>query len=175
MDSDFYEMLDSIGQRPVMYIDPSQSITALYNYLHGYLNCAGGKKVLSNTEPCYAEFNDWVAMKLNFYESTKGWRRMLLEREDGDEERAFNRFFILLEEFRNRKEILLFRAKLPSSPRRRTKILEIVKYTDDGGVFVRSINSRNKIINEMYWQTLANAFEILEIQLGKLDWEEIKS
>ena len=35
MNEDFYEMLDAIGKRPAMYIDPSQSITALYNYLGG--------------------------------------------------------------------------------------------------------------------------------------------
>ncbi|MBL0242324.1 MAG: hypothetical protein IPQ00_17300 [Chloracidobacterium sp.] len=175
MNEDFYEMLDAIGKRPAMYIDPSQSITALYNYLGGYRSSAGWKKIMRNTEPSYAEFNNWVAMKLNFYESTKGWRRMLLERENDDEEKAFERFFGLLREFRNRKETRLFRAELPKKSGRKTKRLEIVKYTDDGGVFVRSIDSKDKIIDEMYWQTLANALEILEIQLGKLSWEEIKN
>ena len=175
MNSDFYDMLDAIGSRPAMYIDPSQSITALYNYLHGYLDGTNRTKIVRNTEPSWAEFNNWVAMKLNFYESTKGWRRMLLERENGDEEKAFNRFFILLKEFRNRKETCLFRVEPPKGSGWTTKRLEIVKYTDDGGVFVRSINSRNKIIYEMYWQTLENAFEILEIQLGKLRWEEIEN
>lgn len=174
MASDFYDILEAIGRRPAMYIDPSQSITALYNYIGGYLSSTGWKKIVNNTEPSYAEFNNWVAVKLNFVESTKGWRRMLLEREN-DEERAFTRFFVLLDEFRNRKESRLFRAELPKSSGRKTKTLEIVKYTDDGGVFVRSINARNKIIDEMYWQTLANAFEILEIQLGKLDWEKLKN
>ncbi len=175
MNSDFYDMLDAIGRRPAMYIDPSQSITALYNFIGGYLSGAGWKKVVSNTDPSYGEFNNWVAMKLNFYESTKGWRRMLLERENDDEEKAFKRFFVLLEEFRNRKGTVLFRSELPKPAGRKTKRLEIVKYTDDGGVFVRSLNSRNKIIDEMYWQTLSNAFKILEIQLGKLNWEEIKN
>ncbi len=168
-------MLEAIGNRSAMYIDPSQSITALYNFLSGYQSGSNWKKIVRNTEPSYAEFNNWVAMKLNFYEATKGWRRMLLERENGDEERAFKEFFVLLDEFRNRKETRLFRAELPKKPGRKTKILEIVKYTDDGGVFVRSINSRNKIIDEMYWQTLKNAFEIYEMQVGKLSWEEIKN
>jgi len=172
MNSYFYDMLDAIGRRPAMYIDPSQSITALYNYLAGYRDGVNWKKIVGNTEPSWTEFNNWVAMKLNLYEGTKGWRRMLLERE-GDEEKAFKRFFVLLKEFRNRKETFLFRAELPKKPGRKAKRLEIVKYTDDGGVFVRSINSKNKIIDEMYWQTLANAFEILEIQVGKLRWEEI--
>jgi len=170
MNSDFYNMIEAIGRRPEMYIDPSQSITALRNFLAGYLDGKGLKKTVSSTEPSYAEFNNWVAMKLNFYESTKGWRRMLLERENDDEEKAFKRFFVLFDEFRNREETRLFQAEIPKKPGRKTKRLEIVKYTDDGGVFVRSLNSRNKIIDEMYWQTLENAFEIL----GELHWEEIK-
>jgi len=173
MASDFYDILDAIGRRPAMYIDPSQSITALYNYIDGYLSGIGWKKIINSTEPSYVEFNNWVAMKLNFYESTKGWRRMLLERENDDEEKAFARFFVLLDEFRNRQETLLFRARMPKASGKKTTRLEIVKYTDDGGVFVRSINSRNKIIDEDYWQTIENAFKILEIQLGKLDWEKI--
>jgi hypothetical protein len=99
---------------------------------------------------------------------------MLLERESDDEEKAFNRFFILLDGFRNRRETPLFRAQLPQLSERETKILEIIKYSDDGGVFVRSINNKNKIVDEMYWQTLANAFWFAENQHGKLDWEELK-
>ncbi len=173
MKSDFYEMLDAISSRPAMYISPSRSITALYNYLHGYMDGTNRTQIVRNTEPSWAEFNNWVAMKLNFFESTKGWRQMLLERENGDEERAFKRFFVLLKQFRNRKETCLFRSELPKGVGRKTRRLEIVKYTDDGGVFVRSINSKNKIIDEMYWQTLEGAFWILENQLGKLSWEKM--
>ena len=66
MYSNFYDMLDAIGSRPAMYISPSQSITALYNYLHGYLDGTNRTKIVRDTELSWAEFNNWVAMKLNF-------------------------------------------------------------------------------------------------------------
>jgi hypothetical protein len=49
-------------------------------------------------------FNDWVAEKLGFTESTSGWCNMISEG-TGNDEQAYHRFFQLLDEFCREKGI----------------------------------------------------------------------
>ncbi len=171
---EIYELLDAIRQRPAMYISPSDSITALYNFLSGHL-FLGNQKSLKSSRSLFYEFGNWVAMKCGFYESTLGWRNMLLRSNDNDETKAFHSFFDLLEEFKSRKATLLYSAKLPYQKNRKTRKIQIVKYTDDGGVFVRFLNLRGTILDEMYWQKIEDAFFITENQVGKLDWQPLQN
>ncbi len=186
MAEDFYELLDAIRLRPGLYVSP-KSVTALYNFIGGYLT-ASGHEIGHSTQPPYREFNNWVAMKLGLYESTSGWRNMLLKDENADEEKAFDRFFVLFDEFEQRqaKVLLWVKLPLPTTPKvwriqidgeRRTEIqppslVQIIKYTDDKGAFTRYVDEVNEIIEEDYAADLDTAFFRTESLVKKDEWQQ---
>lgn len=183
----FYELLDALRSRPALYISPV-SITALYNFLHGYLK-ATGSETIKDTEPPWMEFNNWVAMRVGFHESTSGWRHMLLSAEDGTEEKAFDRFFILLDEFKGRvaRVILLANLPTPSTPKvwrikiqgdSRTEVpppamIQIIRYTDEKGVFIRYCDEDGATIEEEYAWDLSIAYMRTESLVKRDEWQRI--
>lgn len=184
MATDFYELLDYIRQRPAMYLS-EKSITLLYGFLAGY-NFDKWIETVKNTNPPFGEFNNWVAMKLGFYESTSGWRRMLLKVENGDEEKAFDRFFVLLDEFKQRQAKVILSAVPDATKTWRYQIVDgekinlpspvlvqIVKYTDDKGVFVRFIGENGELVDrEEYHSDLDVAFSSTNWFIEKSAWKQ---
>lgn len=186
MVTDFYELLDCIRQRPAMYLS-QKSITLLYGFLAGY---AFDKwtQISKNTFPPFGEFNNWVAMKLGFYESTSGWRNMLLKAENGDEEKAVDRFFVFLDEFKQRQARVILWAKLPTPTTPKVwrylidggkkieipppSLVQIIKYTDDKGVFIKYVDENNEIIEETYSQDLEDAFFWTDSLVKKDEWQQ---
>lgn len=92
-----YELLDKIRRRPGMYIG-YHSPTHLHSFLSGFLMGTGSALKTSET-PHFNEFQDWVAGKFNYYESTSGWAYMIEDQRE-DKEEALHLFFELLDEFR---------------------------------------------------------------------------
>jgi hypothetical protein len=103
-------MLDLIAARPGLYLG-EKSITLLGGWVYGWTSALAGE-AFDGTNPPFREFHDWVALRLGFYESTAGWRRMLLDKHQGDEETAFDHFFELFSEFKSRQERVILHANV---------------------------------------------------------------
>jgi len=94
-------LLNSIRKRPPMYLG-TLSLTRFGAFVQGYrhaLFCHSIKSDHSLDIP--REIHDWVAYRLHFYESTRSYVQMILER-TGDEASALQRFFQLLDEYDKR-------------------------------------------------------------------------
>ena len=170
----FYELLDAIRERPALYIG-KKSITVFYGYFYGFLE---GAKLFTNKENAteLTNFNNWVALRLGYFEGTSGWRRMLLESENNDEEKAFDKFFVFWDEYKKRQAKVIYQTKI-NSEKSKAVLAQIIKYTDDKGCFIRWIDKNNKPLkDEFYCYDLENAFFISEcfgIELKKSDWEKL--
>lgn len=107
-----YALFDVIHCRPMLYLSKI-SITLLRTYLDGF-DCAlklngidfDWKQFRPNVEPLpEVGFQGWVAQKILGYKSTPmGWNNIILEYTEKNEEKAFDLFFALLEEFKLEKE-----------------------------------------------------------------------
>jgi hypothetical protein len=94
------------------------------------------------------DFNDWVAYRLHYKESTSGWKNMILGVSQ-NEAAAFSRFFELLDQHATRKSRVV--AKLIGYQKTYTVVSEgrerierypssisLIAYTDDPGFFASS-------------------------------------
>jgi hypothetical protein len=142
-------LLEVIRERPAMYLG-QRSLSALSQYLQGYwmaLSVHG----IQCAFPLPQDFHDWVAYRLHFYESTSGYRNMILKRVP-DESAALDRCFELLDEHKNRKPRIIaqvrrgkeytWRTVKEGRPREQQTgtypTLNLIAYTDDPGFFVSS-------------------------------------
>jgi hypothetical protein len=125
----------------------SKSLTAFYHFLGGYQAACGIHQIVDDRLGLAipADFHDWVAYRTHFRESTSGWCNMIVETTDS-EERAFDRFFELLEEYSQRTPKLVAEILNPVSNTRTMrdgkdflipppKRVQLVRYTDDPGFF----------------------------------------
>lgn len=92
-----YDLIDKIRRRPTLYIGYA-SPTHLHSFLLGYYFSTKGE-MTQNEIPSFGKFNDWVAKKFDYYESTSGWANMI-ENQREDKSEALYLFFELLDEFR---------------------------------------------------------------------------
>jgi hypothetical protein len=93
-----YEMLDSIKQRPGMYLGRC-SITRLRAFLDGYMGARADLAIaLTGQEKEFGKFQNWIQKRFNIT-STHGWDSIILFY-SADERDALNNFFELFEEFR---------------------------------------------------------------------------
>jgi len=143
-------LIERIRERPGMYIGPGK-ITALRHTIHGYeMGLRDFGLFGKSTQVLPEDFNDWVAYRLHYKESTSGWRNMILNSCQQDEDRALARFFDLLDEHADRKPKVIARLTGINKTYARQigggeKTLEryptcvsLVAYTDDPGFFVLS-------------------------------------
>ena len=142
-------LIDVIREKPPLYIG-ERSLSALYFFLQGYVT---GLRFydIEAPYPLPADFHDWVAYRLHFFESTSGYRNMILKRVP-NESAALDRFFELIDEHRVRKPHVVATARCdkeftstgtadrPENVRtaRIPSPLNLVAYTDDPGFFVTS-------------------------------------
>jgi hypothetical protein len=96
---DVYELLDAIRRRPEMYIG-SHSIVHLQAYLGGCFHMARVYGIERREEPDFRDLNYWVSEQLLGERISNGWCTIILQECGGDENRALDRFFELLDEFR---------------------------------------------------------------------------
>jgi hypothetical protein len=143
-------LIDVIREKPPLYIG-ERSLSALYSFLQGY---ATGLRFydIEAPHPLPSDFHEWVAYRLHFFESTSGYRNMILKRVP-DESAALDRFFELLDEHRKRESRLVATARCDKEFTRYTAkdgyretgqatriplLLKLIAYTDDPGFFVTS-------------------------------------
>ena len=106
-----YELLEMIRQKPGMYLG-QRSLTALRGFISGYYFGREENDMLVEEEiPPFRQFHDWVARYYKWYESTAGWKNIIL-REVGDEAKACDVFFELLELFKQRFPVVKHRVFL---------------------------------------------------------------
>ncbi len=138
----------AIRQRPQLYLG-ERSLSALNAFMHGYSAALRAHSITKdNTLLLPQDFHDWVAYRLRFRESTKGFTKMILDRAE-DESAALGLFFRLLDEYEKRNPRIV--AKLPECrwshyhanqnlpdnlrPSHIPMVL-LVSYTDDPGFFI---------------------------------------
>jgi hypothetical protein len=90
-----YDLLESLRKRPGMYLG-SASITLLKAFLDGY---GTFYEQIDYGNPSFDGFNDFVG---KFYgkHTTAGWKNLILADHYGNEKEALDRFFVLLDEFK---------------------------------------------------------------------------
>jgi len=186
MKFDIYKLIDEIRPRPAMYLGEN-SVSFLRAFLGGYMRAAyEAQAPFAEENPPFSAFHDWVAMKLGYYESTSGWAKMLLAAEGQNEAKALERFFVYLDEFKKRRMKVILQAipdttkswkyqivdgekiNLPSPV-----LVQIVKYTEDKGVFVRHLGVNGELIDrEEYHSDLDVAFSWEERFIDKNAWKQ---
>ena len=153
-----YNPLEQLQKRPGMFTGEN-TLKSIQHFLAGY-NFATFRYEIDDSDDVLfvpRQFNDWVAYRLHFYESTSGWCQMIYSRTETENE-AIDRFFELLAEFHVRKPHLvakligyqrtysqtLFRRENDRMVEDKTKVLSypesisLVTYTDDPGFFAYS-------------------------------------
>ena len=98
LDESIYDVLKAIRRRPGMYI-VEPSIYRLQAFLSGYTAGLLRAGFVLPDEGSLGLFQDWLISRLGFTSSTSGWANMIREKSLSDKD-AFERFFILLDEFR---------------------------------------------------------------------------
>ncbi len=110
-----YEYIDLMKTRIMMTVG-ERSLSALYFHVKGY---EVGNKEDEKLEPPFHLFHDFVANYYLRFESTAGWRNIILAENYGNEERALETFFVLFDDFRknvqqtnSKKKLLDFLEKV---------------------------------------------------------------
>jgi hypothetical protein len=142
------DLLEKIRRRPGMYLGEC-SLTSLYHTIGGYALALGVHEIENDTTLRLPDdFNDWVAYRLHYKESTSGWKRMILG-VSGDGAAGFIRFFELLDQHTARKcrvvaKLIGFQKTyaVSSGGHERTERyptgISLIAYTDDPGFFAVS-------------------------------------
>jgi hypothetical protein len=188
MKVDIYELIERIRPRPALYLG-SASISQLQSFLNGYQIAAEELNATLEGDPPFGYFHDWIAMKLGKYASTAGWCNMLLESANGDEEKALELFFLHLDQFKQRKATVIlqgapveksewkYSTNLTTGERiqlERPVLVQIVKYTDDKGVFIRYLGADGDEVSwEEYCQDLEVAFSNIERLVARGAWQDL--
>jgi len=101
-----FGLLSAIHLKPAMYLG-KKSLTLLFTFFCGIdLADKLSEKKFNTMEVLFNDFADFVQHKFKQDRSTMGWLPRILEKVDGDEIKAFDLFFALLEEFKLEKEDL---------------------------------------------------------------------
>lgn len=98
-DFNVYQFLDVLRERPALWLG-DHSLTRLDAFLQGcwfmghvfFLDC--------RESPPFGKLHDWVAQRLGWGRTSAGWCTIILHECGGDERRALDRFFELLDEYR---------------------------------------------------------------------------
>jgi hypothetical protein len=187
-----YELLVLIRQRPGMYLG-QRSLTALRSFIDGYYFALRENNILVEEEiPPFWQFHDWVARYYKWYESTAGWKNIILK-EVGDEAKACDVFFELLELFKQRSPVIKHRVFLNSNHKRTGAInrclyidgietelplpqeIRIVHYTTDSGFYRFDVSPSGDILEMGYFETEKLVMEEVnkEFQISLDEWETL--
>jgi hypothetical protein len=93
-----YDLLTLVRRRPAMYLGEA-SLVRMHAFLDGCLFMAH-EFAIEREGPDFGAFHEWLARRFDWPESTAGWCGILLVECGGDDRAALERFFALVEEFR---------------------------------------------------------------------------
>ncbi|MGN6371135.1 MAG: hypothetical protein ACTHN5_23005 [Phycisphaerae bacterium] len=95
-----YDLLDVIERKPGLYLGRAE-LTALWHFYHGFVTAVGACHLrFEKEQPPFDGFHDFVASHYGWFESTSGWRHMILNENDGDEAKSLDGFYSLLSRYR---------------------------------------------------------------------------
>ena len=95
-----YEVLDCMRQKPHFWLT-SKSIISLQNFLNGYMQLGFAEDIYHPGEPNIDDFARWILSKDDRQLGVdNSFSRVLLLQCNGDEEKAFEKFFEYLDEFK---------------------------------------------------------------------------
>jgi hypothetical protein len=95
-----YELIDVMRRRPEMYIG-SHSIVHFRAFLEGCFHMARVYGIECCEQPDFSDLHYWISERFLGTQSTMGWCSIILQECGGDENKALDQFFELVEEFRN--------------------------------------------------------------------------
>jgi hypothetical protein len=154
------DLLEKIRPRPELYLG-KKSVSLLRAFLDGYRTAIDETANSGIEHKETLSFHDWVAMKAGFREDTSGWNNVLLETEGGDEEKAFAKFFVYLDEYKSRNAKVIceavpekgrsWRYSITNGEKIETplpSLVQIVTY-DEGskGVFVKYLGKNGELVD----------------------------
>ena len=97
-----YELLDLIKRRPDLLLT-SKSISSLLNYINGYLAIPYRNNMYHQGEQDIEQFWNWIHNKVKPGSERCTMYSILLIECNGDEEKAFDKFFDYLDEFKRKQ------------------------------------------------------------------------
>jgi hypothetical protein len=106
-DKNLYTLIGMMLPRPGLYLGEA-SLTALWHFVSGYNTSCWYKGIEENLTPRWQLFHEFVKRKTGFYESTSGWKNMILTQCEGVEDKALDLFFTYFYEFRKGDELSAF-------------------------------------------------------------------
>jgi hypothetical protein len=98
---DTFEIIEKIRSRPVMYLMDAKSLKHVCSFLIGY-QCgrAGTSEKIEDRQ--FIQFHDWLSKRLGFEGTAMSWHTVILKKA-GSDEKAYEMFFELLDEFKGQK------------------------------------------------------------------------
>lgn len=99
MEQNVYELLAQMKERPAMWLGTAD-ISLLEAFLNGFGYAQPSSLARPDAWPPLWLLHDWTAHKFHQSSSVMGWRRILTQHCQGDEQAALRLFFDVLEEFK---------------------------------------------------------------------------
>jgi hypothetical protein len=100
-----FEIIELIKWRPGLFIG-NRKITTLWDFLKGYEMALRLNKFQEKSFPDFALFSTWIKGRIKSeFDLSAGWYYHLLKFFKDDEEKAFEYFFELIEEFKSSKPV----------------------------------------------------------------------
>jgi len=96
------KMLGFIRKRPGMY--GGKSLDSLYSFMNGFLMAVEARVPGSRMAPDFGEFQSWLMSQAE-WTSHCGWRHYIMRYSDHNDERSFDMFFELLDEFMGKTKV----------------------------------------------------------------------
>jgi hypothetical protein len=98
--NNIYDLIELMKQKPAMYMGDNK-ISTMRTFLDGYKFSSMVHNIKSEKVfPPFWYFHEWAKEKYNWFESTAGWKNIILEENNNDEEKALETFFAMIDEFR---------------------------------------------------------------------------
>ena len=92
-----YDIIARIRPRPAMFLGDC-SLVRMRAFIDGCTFMA--QELGVEQHPDFRGFHDWVARKFGWGESTAGWCNIILQECGGDDRKAMETFFELVDEYR---------------------------------------------------------------------------
>jgi hypothetical protein len=91
-----YDYIEKIKSRSAMHIGDN-TLSAMYFHLQGYFAACEEHGITNEEVPNFSGFHDFVAQYYSYYESTAGWKNIILRENSFDEKQSLLKFFELVD------------------------------------------------------------------------------
>jgi hypothetical protein len=106
-----YDLLERMKQYPVMYLGKNE-ISLLKIYFDGYYQAKDAFGIKNFEMPPFPLFHLWTSHKLWGRNSSADWNTIILEENGGNETKALEQFFVLLDEFKQLRPLKMLKVSI---------------------------------------------------------------